>query len=111
MTTAGTFHWELLLNPTIATGTPSWSQLTQSALDEFIGDGVITVTGGISLGGGYGASTGSGGSAAGTAGEAIDTSRRLGSLIDGTPDIIVLAVSAPGTSETFFASLTTQELQ
>lgn len=111
MSSAGTFHWEILLNPTIATGTPSWSQVSQSALDKFLGDGVITVTGGISLGGGFGASTGSGGSAAGTAGETIDTSRRLGSLIDGTPDIIVLAVSSPGTSETFFASLTTQELQ
>lgn len=110
MTTAGAFHWELLLNPTISAGTPSWSQFQSSSLDSFIGDGTITVTGGTSLGGGYGASTGSGGNAAGEGGSAIDNAIRLGSLIDGTVDIIVLAATAQGASETFLASLTTREL-
>lgn len=110
MTSAGAFHWELLLNPTIAAGSPSWSQLTNSALDRFIGDGNITLTGGTSIAGGYGASTGSGGNASGDAGATIDNSIKLGSLIDGTQDIIVLAVTALADTETFLGSLTTREL-
>lgn len=109
LTSAGTFHWELLLNPTI-TGSPSWSQLTNSALDTFTGSSSITLTNGISLGGGYGASTGSGGSAAGAIGSAIDNSIRLGAAIDGTQDIVVLGVSALGAGETFLGSVQTREL-
>lgn len=110
MTTAGAFHWELLLNPTVAAGSPSWSQLTNSALDTFTGDGNITLTGGTSIAGGYGASTGSGGNAAGDAGATIDNSLRIGSLIDGTADTLVLAVTAIANSETFLGSLTVREL-
>lgn len=110
MTSAGVFHWELLLNPTIAAGTPSWVPEANGALDAFIGDGTITVTGGTVIGGGYGSSTGSGGNAAGGSGVRIDNSIRLGSLIDGTQDIIVLAVTAQADTETFLGSLTTREL-
>jgi hypothetical protein len=109
LTSAGTFHWELLFNPTI-TGSPSWSQLANSALDTFTGSSSITLTNGTSLGGGYGASTGSGGSAAGAIGSAIDNSIKLGAAIDGTQDIVVLGVSALGAGETFLGSVQTKEL-
>jgi len=110
MTSAGAFHWELYLNPTVDAGTPSWSQITNSSIDTFTGDGTITVSGGTSIGGGYGASTGSGGSAAGATGSAIDNALKLGAAIDGTQDFIVLAVTGLGASETFLGSLTTREL-
>lgn len=110
MTTAGTFHWEILFNPTISAGTPSWSQISNSALDRFTGDGNITLTGGTHLASGYGASTGSGGSAAGIAGSVIENAIRLGSAIDGTEDIIVLSAAGFANTESFLGGLTVREL-
>ena len=110
LTSAGSYHWQLFLNPTIAAGTPSWVSSTNSALEYFIGDGAITLTGGTSIDGGYGASTGSGGSAAGASDSVIDNAIRLGSTIAGVVDIIVLAVTAGANNETFLGSLTTREL-
>ena len=109
MTSAGAFHWEVLFNPTVA-NTFTYGDLTNSALQFVAGTSANTVTGGTSVAGGYGASTGTGGSAAGVSGDNLESTLRLGSLIDGTPDEIVLVVTALANSETFLGSMTVREL-
>lgn len=109
MTSAGSFEWQLLLNPTIS-GTPSWSQVTNAGFDSFVGSSSITVSDGTPVSGGYGGSTGSGGSASGSAGGSLETARTLGSAIDGTVDTLVLAATGFANGETFTGAFTIREL-
>lgn len=108
MTSAGAFHWEIILNPTID-GSPTWGQLANSGIDWFTGSSATTITGGKSLSGEYAASSG-GGQASAVSGSALQNAIKLGSAIDGTQDTIVLAVTAIGDGETFLGSLTMREL-
>ncbi len=81
-------EWQLIHNATIA-GTPTWLNRTDSSMQYFLGTTVNTVTGGLVMSGGY-VSTGAGASAAASGSVEVPSSLRLGSLIDGTPETVVL---------------------
>jgi hypothetical protein len=109
ITSSGAFEWLLLWNPTVA-GTFTYSDLNDSSVQHATGTSSNTVTGGYQIDQGYGASSGTGGSAAGTAGGDLKNALHLGAAIDGTRDTIVLAVRATTNSETFLGGLVFREL-
>jgi len=109
ITSAGAFEWLLIWNPTVA-GTFNFTDLTDSSVQEATGTSSNTVTGGYLIDQGYGASAGSGGSAAGSTGGDLNNALHLGAAIDGTRDSIVLAVRATSNGETFLGGLTFREL-
>ena len=88
------YEWLILLNPTVA-GTFTYSDQTNSAVQTATGATANTVTGGTYITGGMGASSFRGGGF--VEGEVADA-LRLGSLIDGTPDELVLCVRPIGGS-------------
>jgi len=90
-------EWVILLNPTIA-GSPSWSSLSQSAVQYFKGATANTVTGGYEFTGGFVESGGVASGGAGNASRGIDNAVLIGSLIDGTVDELVLCVRPIGGS-------------
>lgn len=90
-------EWILLLNPTVA-GTFTYNGVNNSAVEIAKGVTANTVTGGIAIAGGF---VESGGNASGGAGNItanINNAIRLGSLIDGTRDTLVLCVRPIGGS-------------
>jgi hypothetical protein len=96
------FRWELLLNPTVA-GTFNYTSYdTDSAVETAIGASANVITGGKRLLGGVGKDTSA-------ANFPVDEAYRLGSLIDGTRDEIVLAVYN-FTNQTIAAVLNWREL-
>jgi hypothetical protein len=109
ITSNGDFEWELLLNPTVA-GTFNYSQVADANFDLAVGVTANTVTGGIPVDGGYGTSSGTGGSASGTTGGILAASRWLGRAIDGTLDTLVLIVKSFGGGDTFTGSINVREL-
>ncbi len=84
------FLWRLLLNPTIA-GTPTWSDLTNSAVQTTVGATANTITGGYVLASGYGRQSTSQASQLGFA-----SALRIGASIAGTPDVLALAITPLG---------------
>jgi len=104
-------EWVLLLNPTVA-DTFTYSDISLSALQVAKGATANTVTGGYELAGGFveSGSVASGG--AGSLDRGINNAVRLGSLIDGTVDSIVLAVRPIGgtTNADVEGSITWREL-
>lgn len=90
-------EWVLILNPTIA-GSPSWTDLPQSAVQYFRGATANTITGGYQFTGGVVESGGVAAGGAGNASRGIDNALLLGSLIDGTVDELVLCVRPIGGS-------------
>lgn len=83
-------EWILYYNPTI-TGTFTWTDNSQSAVQ--IGRAAAagpTITNGYQLDGGYIESGNNATGNSGSSGGGINNAIRLGSLIDGTPDTIVL---------------------
>lgn len=76
-----------ILNPTVA-GTFTYADETNSAIQIARGASTNTVTGGTKLFGGFMSSATRGG----VAGSALENALRLGSLIDGTPDELVLCI-------------------
>lgn len=87
-------EWVVMLNGTIA-GSPSWSAVTNSALEYFTGATENTVTGGTALFGGHFSTAINVGSASG---ETVTNAIRLGASIAGTVDTIVLAARPIGGS-------------
>ncbi len=81
-------EWFLLFNPTVA-GVFSFVAEAQSAIEVARGASSNTVTGGYRLSGGYLESGGAGSGASGSGIVELNNALRLGSLIDGTSDIIV----------------------
>jgi len=104
-------EWTLRLNPTVA-GTFTYADVTNLSLQRALGATANTVTGGTILQGGFGSSSSASGGGSGTVGEAVETAIRLGSLIDGTPDEMVLCwMPVGGTSaQSVEGSLTVREL-
>jgi hypothetical protein len=97
-------HWELKLNPTIADASSfSYSGQTNSSVEIAIGSNTNTVTVGTDIDGGYIT-----GSIPATA--TIPNALRLGSLIDGTVDEIVLCFTPITNNISAEASLTWREL-
>ena len=81
-------EWVFIFDPTIA-GAPTWVNMTNSAVQYFIGATAHTITSGTHIDAGYVAS-GAGQSASAGLAEHVDNALRLGSLIDGTQQTIVL---------------------
>jgi len=99
------FEWRLYFNPTVA-GTFTFADHPNSSVQLAIGTSANTITGGIIIGGGVNA-----GATQGSTAEAeLKNALRLGSTIAGVSDVIVLAVKAYNTGETFDASLGWREL-
>lgn len=90
-------EWTLLFNPTVA-GTFNYADQTNSAVQIAVGATANTVTGGTPIAGGFVESTSVASGSSGSADKGIDTALRLGSLISGTVDSIVLCVRPVGGS-------------
>jgi len=108
-TTADDFEWLLLLNPTVS-GTFTYGDEANSALQFVVGDGTQTIADGlwdVLLGGGFTKNAQQGAS---NVNATLENALRIGSLIDGTQDELVLAVRSLGASATMHATLTLREL-
>ena len=90
-------EWLLLYNPTVA-GTFTYSGLSQSAIEYATGALANTVTGGYQIEGGFIESGGNANGRAGSTSSEVSNALRLGSLIDGTVDEIVLCFRPIGGS-------------
>lgn len=106
-----TAEWSLYFNPTVA-GTFNYADQSNSAVQIALGATANSVTNGTQIGGGFIESGGNAAGANGGVSSGIDTALRLGSLIDGTADTIVLAVRPVGgdSAADFEGSLTWREL-
>jgi len=104
-------EWILLFNPTIA-GTVTYTGLSQSGIEYFRGATANTVTGGYQITGGFVESGGNATGAAGSTSSGLPNALSLGSNIDATKDIIVLAFRPIGgsTSVEVEGALTWREL-
>ena len=104
-------EWMLLLNPTVA-GTFTYSNMSQSAIMYARGATANTVTGGYDIGGGFVESGGTQAGSAGSISGAVQNAIKLGSLIDGTVDTLVLCARPIGgsTNVDIEGSLTWREL-
>ena len=104
-------EWMLLLNPTIE-GTFAYVGESHSAIEVARGATANTVTGGTRLAGGFFNSAGVQGGGAGSAAGTLNNAIRLGSLIDGTRDVMVLCVRPVGgtSNADVEASITWREL-
>jgi hypothetical protein len=90
-------EWILILNPTVA-DTFAYADETNSAVQVARGATANTVTGGIYLDGGYIESGNNASGASGSTEGVIGSAYKLGSLIDGTVDEVVLCVRPIGGS-------------
>lgn len=102
-TSTSNYRHSLLLNPTVAGTALSFSALSNYSVEYALPTNATTVSGGTPLNSGYGSDTNQNVSGV-QANE--DSDLTIGSKIDGTADIVVLAVQniAAG-AETYFASL------
>lgn len=102
-TSTATAYWALLLNPTIVGVPLTFTGIPNSAIDAATtATNATTVTGGTLLASGYDASTNQTTLLSDIATQAVP----LGAKVDGTADILVLAVQRlVGTTETFYGSL------
>lgn len=110
-TASDKLEWMLILNPTVA-GTFNYVDETYSGVQIARGATANTVTGGYKITGGFIESGGVQAGAAGSGSEGIDNAIRLGSLIDGTRDTIILCARpiAGSTAVDVEGSLTWREL-
>lgn len=98
------YEYTIAWNPIIA-GTPNWVDVTGGALQEWNGDGSTNaVTPLLEIDGGYNSSD----TDAKTT--AINSSLRLGAEIDGTQDVIALAVRTFSGTDTFRGSFSLRQL-
>lgn len=95
-------HWELRLNPTVA-GTFTYSDQDNSTVQIATGSNSNTISGGTEIDGGYLTTTI-------PIQSTVPNAIRLGSLIDGTPDEIVLIATPITNNITVRASITWREL-
>lgn len=102
--TADDVEWALVLNPTV-TGSFTYADLTASVVQTARGATANTCTGGITLSGGFVSSGNAGASASAN----LETAIRLGSLIDGTADQVVLVVRPLSASADVEGALTWRE--
>lgn len=100
-TTNDQLHWELKFNPTV-TGVFTYSDEANSTVQTALGSGSNTVTGGVEIDGGY-LSTSL------PVTNTVPNALRLGSMIDGTVDEIVLCARPITNNITVQASLTWRE--
>lgn len=103
------YEWAIFINPTVAgTDQANWTDVTNSALQyDITRNNTNTISGGIKIAGGYGASTA-------TAKLPIDGTAKsfftIGSLIDGTSEEMVLAIkNIDGNGGVAYGGLTLSE--
>ena len=102
--TSGDYEYVVCWNPIIA-GTVNWVDVQGASIQEADGDGTTNnVTPTIVIDAGYGSSD------MDNRTDLINSTLRLGSLIDGTQDVIALAVKTESTTESFKGSLTLRQL-
>lgn len=97
------FEWVIMFNPVIA-GTFTYGDEINSCIQTALGVTANIVTGGLAVTGGMSKQD-----SIGTTG-AINSARRLGAAIDGTPDEMVLCVRPFSLNADFQGSLTWREL-
>lgn len=90
-------EWGLFFNPVIA-GDLTFAPVPQSGIEYLRGATANTVTGGYQITGGFFESGNNASGAAGSTASSVPNALRLGSLIDGTPDIIALCAKPIGGS-------------
>lgn len=96
---SGDFRWTLLLNPTIANAV-TWTDVTNAGIQQAIGSGSNTITSeGHRLASGYGSSD------TDQIALPVETILNIGVGIDGTRDVMALAVEPVGSNETFYGSI------
>jgi len=101
---SGDYEYAVCWNPIIA-GTPNWVDVTGGAIQEWDGDGSThNVTPALIMDGGFNSSD------VDSKTTLIDSTLRLGSGIDGTRDIIALAVRTLTGTETFRGSFNLRQL-
>jgi len=99
-----TYRWEIQLNPVLS-GTPSWTDVDNSNLQEANGDGTLAVTtAGLVLESGYAGN--------GSVSQSVEDARKLGASIDGTRDELWMLVQPlqGSTNANMFGALTVEEL-
>jgi len=90
MASSDIYEWSLILNPTVG-GTFTYSDITNSALQQAIGNGSTnTASGGTVLAGGYGNSKSE------IIGDQLKNLLKLGSSVSGTMDTLVLCIHPLG---------------
>lgn len=96
---AGTkkIEWGLFFNPIVA-GSLTFNGAPRSGIEYALGATANTVTGGFQIAGGFFQSGNNASGAAGSATSNVPNALRLGSLIDGTPDVIALCAKTIGGS-------------
>lgn len=93
VTTADDVEWSIIMNPTInSVGTLSWTSLTNGPIEYAVGSTTHTITNGAAIDGGFISQATKGASAS----HRHDKGLVLGSAIDGTRDIMVLAARPLG---------------
>lgn len=95
-TTNDQFLWRWKINPTVS-GTFTFGDVSNSALQTAIGKALNTVTGGTVIDVGYGQNTG-------IVDSISDSQLLLGSAIDGTRDILVLTVTPVTANQNIYAA-------
>lgn len=103
------FRWAILLNPTVAGTALNFASIANSAIEVAAGATNATkVTGGVQLKSGYSRGTAQGGNDIIIA---MPDFLSIGSKIDGTRDILVLAAQRlTGATETFYAAMGWREI-
>lgn len=101
-TTNDDYLWSVRLNPTISSGTVTYSALTDSSLDHALGNGQY-LTGGTVLKAGY---------IEGNRGgiTSVDNAIKIGAKIDGTPDELMICVQPITNGLDILGSLNFKEL-
>lgn len=96
------FKYEVIVNPTVlASGSQSWTDLTNSNLQYWNGDGTQTVSGGTVIATGFG----SVGSAVDLTGGRFEKFLRLGCSVTGTRDEIYLVITPLQTNNGIYGSM------
>lgn len=101
---ANNFKWCIILNPTIAGTAPSYTNVSNSAIDWAPGNGGNTLTGGTIITSGYGS-----GSLA-TVSLPANLIINPGVAIDGTPDVIALCIKTFSGTDTFVGAFNIREV-
>lgn len=96
-TASSAVEWIIIRNPTVA-GTPTWNDVSNSAIQYALGATANTITGGTQVSGGYSETGAPSTGRSNSATLGIDEALRLGSLIDGTVETVWLCVRPIGGS-------------
>lgn len=107
-TSTADFRWTLLLNPTVTGTALSFSDVANTAVQQATPTNATTVSGGFVIASGYASTTNQN---IPTVSVSIPSELAPGAFIDGTLDVLVLAVqNLTAGAETYYASIGLKEL-